>query len=98
TRSGALVRLPGRTRTARCVSGALRRIRSTSAVPRKPVAPVTAMRLPARASAIIAYLSTSDEVEGQDEERRPEDVTKTPRPERGDETPDGGADPIAAVR
>ena len=38
--------------TATSQSGTQRRRRSTTAVPRKPVAPVTPMRLPARASAI----------------------------------------------
>jgi len=46
----------GRTRTATSQSGTVLSSRSTSAVPRKPVAPVTAMRLPLRASPITAPL------------------------------------------
>ena len=45
-------RRPGRTSRTISQSGTDRSSRSTSAVPRKPVVPVTTMRLPARASAI----------------------------------------------
>ena len=43
---------PGRTTTTTSHSGTLRSNRSTSAVPRKPVAPVTAIRRPASSSGI----------------------------------------------
>src|SRR5579884_2959498 len=46
----AEARRPGRTRTTTSASGMLRSTRSTSAVPRKPVPPVTKKRLAARAS------------------------------------------------
>ena len=44
---------PGRTSKASSQSGTHRKRRSTRAVPRKPVAPVMAMRLPARAAAML---------------------------------------------
>src|SRR5579884_1032162 len=56
TRSAAPVRRPDRTTTATSHSGTERRMRSTRAVPRKPVAPVTPTRPPARASLITASL------------------------------------------
>ena len=52
TRSAAPARRPGRTRGSTSQSGTQRRSRSTRAVPRNPVAPVTAIRRPASASAI----------------------------------------------
>ena len=52
TRSAAPARRPGRTSGSTSQSGTQRRIRSTRAVPRNPVAPVTAIRRPANASAI----------------------------------------------
>ena len=44
---------PGRTSKANSQSGTHRKRRSTRAVPKKPVEPVIAMRLPARAAAMI---------------------------------------------
>ena len=58
TRVAAVVRLPGRTSSTSSQSGTERSSRSTIAVPRKPVDPVTAMRLPASAWAITRRLST----------------------------------------
>src|SRR4051794_38548006 len=52
TRWAAVERRPARTRRTSWQPGTERSRRSTMAVPRKPVAPVTAMRLPSRASAI----------------------------------------------
>ena len=49
----AAPRRPGRTIRTSSQSGTWRSSRSTSAVPRNPVAPVTAMRLPASASRSI---------------------------------------------
>jgi hypothetical protein len=45
-------RLPGRTRRTTSHSGTIRSSRSSMAVPRKPVVPVTRIRLPASASGI----------------------------------------------
>ena len=53
TRSAA-PRRPGRTSRATSLSGIVRKMRSTRAVPRKPVAPVMAMRRPRRASRSIS--------------------------------------------
>ncbi len=47
-----MARRLGRTSTATSHSGTARIRRSTSAVPRNPVAPVTKIRLPARAGAM----------------------------------------------
>ena len=64
TRSAADCRRPGRTSSTTSQSGTDRSRRSTRAVPRNPVAPVTAMRLPASASVItgagprVAWLGT----------------------------------------
>ena len=52
TRRFTSVRRPGRTSSTRSQSGTERSSRSTSAVPKKPVAPVMAMRFAANASAI----------------------------------------------
>ena len=46
SRAAASARRPGRTRTVISASGTQRRIRSTRAVPRKPVAPVMKKRFP----------------------------------------------------
>src|SRR4051812_9040379 len=51
-RCATVLRRPGRTNSTSSQSGTARSSRSTSAVPRNPVEPVTAIRLPARASAI----------------------------------------------
>ena len=53
-RSAGACRWPGRTITTTSHSGTLRSRRSTSAVPRKPVAPVTAIRRPASSSGITS--------------------------------------------
>ncbi len=55
-RWAGLVRRPGRTSRTSSQSGTDRNRRSTRAVPRNPVAPVTAMRRPARASLITSLL------------------------------------------
>ena len=52
TRRFTSARRPGRTSSTSSQSGTERSSRSTSAVPKKPVAPVMAMRLPVSASAI----------------------------------------------
>ena len=52
TRRFTSVRRPGRTSSTNSQSGTERSSRSTSAVPKKPVAPVMAMRFAANASAI----------------------------------------------
>ena len=55
----AVVRLPSRTSSTSWQSGTLRSSRSTKAVPTKPVDPVMAIRLPASASAITGYRSST---------------------------------------
>ena len=66
-------RLPGRISSTSSQSGTERSRRSTRAVPRKPVPPVMAMRLPARASGIIrrVYHLVDGEVDiGRGQRRR----------------------------
>ncbi len=88
-------RRPGRTSSTTSLSGTQRRIRSTRAVPRNPVAPVTKKRLPARASRTrvtrSVYHMVSDRVDHQRTQTSPEGRDRQP-------AATGAARPSAADR
>ena len=73
-RCSGVARRPGRIRSTTWLSGTLRRMRSTRAVPRNPVAPVMKKRLPARASRTrvtrSVYHMVSDGVDHRSREPR----------------------------